>query len=383
MSKSKITFNKPYLCGNELKYIKDAVSRKHLSGNGYYTNKCQDYFETRYNFTKCLLTQSGTGALEMAATLLNIEPGDEVIIPSYTFTSTANAFILRGASVRFIDSRRDHPGMDENSIESLITEKTKAIVVVHYAGIACYMEEILKIAEKYNLYIVEDAAHAIDSHYHYLNPEKKSRPLGGIGHIGAFSFHETKNIISGEGGMITVNDPALVSRAEIIWEKGTDRAAFFRGEVDKYGWKDEGSSFLPSEITAAFLWAQIENLDFIQKKRLAIWETYQAQLSDWAKRKSVNTPFIPSYAENNAHMYYLVPESLKLRNHYIHELKKSGIEAIFHYQSLHSSTFFKNKHDGRELTESDRYSDCLMRLPLFVELTSDDQKRIIDTLKSL
>ena len=383
MSNISITFNKPYLCGNELNYITDAVSRKHLSGNGYYTKKCQDYFEARYNFTKCLLTQSGTGALEMAAMLLNIEPGDEVIIPSYTFTSTANAFISRGASIRFIDSRSDHPGMDEKSIRSLITEKTKAIVAVHYAGVACDMEAILKIAEEHELYVVEDAAHAIDSHYHYHESDKGSRPLGGIGHIGAFSFHETKNIISGEGGMITVNDPELVSRAEIIWEKGTDRAAFFRGEVDKYGWKDEGSSFLPSEITAAFLWAQIEELDAIQQKRKNIWETYQNQLSGWAKEKSVASPVIPAYAENNAHMYYLVADSLNHRNYLIRELKKSGIEAIFHYQSLHSSAYFEKKHDGRQLSQSERYSNCLLRLPLFVELTRDKQQHVIDALKSL
>lgn len=378
-----ISFNKPYLSGNELQYIKDTVKRSHLSGNGYYTKKCQKYLETRYSFKKCLLTHSGTGALEMAAILLNIKPGDEVIIPSYTFTSTANAFILRGASVKFIDSRSDHPGMDEHSIERLITDRTKAIVVVHYAGVACNMEVIMKIAERFNLYVVEDAAHSIDSYYHYSDKRIEPKPLGGIGHIGAFSFHETKNIISGEGGMITVNDPDLMSRAEIIWEKGTDRAAFSRGEVDKYGWKDEGSSFLPSEITAAFLWAQLENLDSIQDRRKEIWNTYQSKLSKWAKKQTIGTPEIPFYAENNAHMYYLIFHSLNQRDRYIRELNNLGIEAVFHYQSLHNSAFFKNKHDGRALTESNRYSDCLMRLPLFVELTIDQQTTIINTMKSL
>lgn len=381
--KNRISFNKPYFSGDELSYIKDAVARKHLSGNGYYTKLCQQFFETRYGFKKCLLTHSGTDALEMAAILLNIEPGDEVIIPSYTFTSTANAFLLRGASVRFADSRSDHPGMDENSVRSLITKHTKAIVVVHYAGVACDMEEIMRTAEEYDLYVVEDAAHAIDSHYHFSEKELGSRPLGGIGHIGAFSFHETKNLSSGEGGMITVNDPGLVNRAEIVWEKGTDRAAFSRGEVNKYGWKDMGSSFLPSEITAAFLWAQIENLDSIQNKRKMIWETYHHHLSEWAKKNSVATPVIPPYAENNAHMYYLVPESLEQRNNYIQELNKSGIDAIFHYQSLHNSTFFINKHDDRMLSESQRYSNCLMRLPFFVELSAEQQMVIINTLVRL
>lgn len=364
-----IGFNKPYLTGKELLYIKDAVESKKLSGNGKYSQLCHDFFEKRYGFQKCLLTTSCTDALEMSAILIDIQPGDEVIMPSYTFVSTANAFVLRGAKIVFCDSRADHPGMDEDAIEKLITNKTKAIVPVHYAGVACDMDKIMKIAAAHKLFVVEDAAQAIDSFYIY--PDGKRIPLGGIGHLAAFSFHETKNIISGEGGMLVINDERFKERAEIIWEKGTNRSQFFRGEVDKYGWVDIGSSFLPSEIIAAFLWAQLENLDDIQKIRKKHWDFYHHNFKNWSLENNINLPFIPDFATNNAHMFYLVCKDLQQRTELIDKLKSKGIMAVFHYLSLHKSPFYCSKHDGRELPNSDRYSDCLVRLPMFYELETD------------
>ena len=355
-------FNKAYLTGKETHYIYEAVNSGKLSGNGVFTKKCQAFFQDRYQFQKCLLTSSCTDALEMAAILAGIVPGDEVIMPSYTFVSTANAFVLRGATIVFADSRKDHPGIDEDRIESLITPKTKAIVPVHYAGVACDMDKIMAIAEKHNLLVIEDAAQAVDSFY-------KGRALGSIGHLAAFSFHDTKNIISGEGGMLVVNDPQFVKRAEIIWEKGTNRSAFFRGEVEKYGWVDIGSSFLPSEITAAFLWAQLENIDDIQSKRISHWNGYFQQLETWAKKMDIQLPFVPAYATNNGHMFYVACRNIDQRTALIASLAKDNILAVFHYLSLHKSPFYYAKHDGgRELTESDRYTDCLVRLPMFYEL---------------
>lgn len=361
----QIPFNKPYFTGKETDYIRDAVESGKISGNGKYTRLCQDYFTRTYGFGKSLLTSSCTDALEMAAILGCIEPGDEVIMPSFTFVSTANAFILRGAKIVFTDSRSDHPGMQEKEIEALITPRTKAIVVVHYAGVACDMDIVMDIAARHGLLVVEDAAQAIDAGY---TGKSGHRSLGSIGHLAAFSFHETKNIISGEGGMLTVNDASYHSRSEIIWEKGTNRSAFFRGEVDKYGWVDIGSSFLPSDIIAAFLWAQLENLKQIQDKRKTIWKAYDDALSNWAGEKGISLPRLPEYADNNAHMYYLVCSDLNQRSQLIAELKKKGIMAVFHYQSLHLSPFYKDKHDGRVLANCDHYSDCLLRLPLFYEL---------------
>lgn len=375
MNSFEIPFNKPYLTGKEAHYMYDAVYTGKLSGNGKYTQKCQKFFEEQYGFRKCLLTSSCTDALEMAAILLEIKPGDEVIMPSYTFVSTANAFILRGAHIRFVDSRPDHPGIDESKIEELINEKTKAIVVVHYAGVACNMDLVMDIANRYNLNVVEDAAQAIDSFY--LDKLGKMRPLGSIGHLAAFSFHETKNIISGEGGMLVVNDPAFENRAEIIWEKGTNRSAFFRGEIDKYGWVDIGSSFLPSEVVAAFLWAQLENIDKIQRRRLEIWNTYYEGLKEWAAINEIALPYIPEYASNNAHMFYLVCKSLEQRTALIEYLKSNGILAVFHYLSLHKSPYYISKHDGRDLPQSDRYSDCLVRLPMYFEV---NEKAVIEKL---
>ncbi|MBC7606942.1 MAG: dTDP-4-amino-4,6-dideoxygalactose transaminase [Burkholderiales bacterium] len=376
--KYTIPFNKPHLTGKETHYIYDAVSTGKLSGNGKYTQLCQNYLKERYGFGKCLLTTSCTDALEMAALLINIEAGDEVIMPSYTFVSTSNAFILRGAKIVFTDSRIDHPGMDEDSIEALITSKTKAIVPVHYAGVACDMDKIMALAEKYNLYVIEDAAQAIDSFY--TGKDGNKRPLGSIGHLAAFSFHETKNIISGEGGMLAVNDARFMDRAEIIWEKGTNRSAFFRGEVDKYGWVDLGSSFLPSELIAAFLWAQLENLDAIQTKRVALWNNYHSVLHNWAKSKGIQLPLVAENATNNGHMFYVVCKDLQQRTDLINHLKANEIMAVFHYLSLHKSPFYHARHDHRDLPQTDRYSDCLLRLPMFYDIDTETHEFIIKTL---
>ena len=370
-----IPFNKPYLTGKEMHYMYQAVYSGKISGNGMFTQKCQKYFEERYGFKKALLTTSCTDALEMCAMLADIKQGDEVIIPSYTFVSTALAFVRQGAKIVFSDSRSDHPGMDENKIEELITSKTKAIVPVHYAGIACDMDKIMFIANKYNLLVIEDAAQAIDSYY-------KGRPLGSIGHMAAFSFHETKNINSGEGGLLAINDARFTNRSEIIWEKGTNRAEFFRGEVNKYGWVDIGSSFLPSEIIAAYLWAQLENLDNIQRRRIEIWQQYYNGLREWAMRNDVALPVIPNYATNNGHMFYLVCKSGDQRDRIISHLKNNGIYAVFHYLSLHKSDYYKSFCTENNLYFSDNYTDCLVRLPMFYELTCEDVKKIVNTVRT-
>jgi dTDP-4-amino-4,6-dideoxygalactose transaminase len=356
----------------------DAVFNKHISGNGKYTKLCHQFFQNKYGFHKVLLTSSCTDALEMCALLLNIQTGDEVIMPSYTFVSTANAFILRGAKIVFADSYSHHPNMNADLMEELITPKTKAIVVMHYAGIANDMAKILSIAQKYNLYVIEDAAQCVDSYYIQDN---KKIPLGSLGHLAAFSFHETKNIISGEGGMLVINDSQFEKRAEILWEKGTNRSAFFRGEVDKYGWVDVGSSFLPSEIVAAFLYAQLEHLEDIQNKRLHIWQRYYEQLQPLASKGYFELPYIPQYATNNAHMFYLVCRSLEERTTLIQHLKNKGIQAVFHYLSLHTSPFYKDKHDGRALPNSDKFSDCLVRLPMYYDLTNEDVDFICEEIK--
>jgi dTDP-4-amino-4,6-dideoxygalactose transaminase len=360
-----IPFNKPYLTGKEAHYIYQAVYSGKLSGNGMFTKKCQQFFQERYGFSKCLLTTSCTDALEMAALLLDIQPGDEVIMPSYTFVSTANAFVLRGAKIVFADSSADSPNMDAEEIEALITTRTKAIVPVHYAGIACDMDKIMALAEKWGIFVVEDAAQAIDSYY-------RGRPLGGIGHLAAFSFHETKNIIAGEGGMLVINDPRFEKRAEIIWEKGTNRTAFFRGEVDKYGWVDVGSSFLPSEVVAAFLWAQLEHLEQIQEKRCQLWRHYQQALAPLASAGKLSLPHLPAYATNNAHMFYVVCNSSAEQERLLAHLKERGILAVFHYLSLHKSPFYTEKHDGRTLAWSDHYSERLVRLPMYFELKTEE-----------
>ena len=360
-----ILFNRPYLTGNEEKYIHEALASRKLCGNGEFTKRCQAFFEKRYGFKKALMTTSGTDALEMAAILTDVGPGDEVIIPSYTFVSTALAFIRCGAKVVFADSRADEPNLDASAIEALITPRTKVIVPVHYAGVACDMDAIMAIAEKYGLLVVEDAAHAIDA-YHF--GAKGRRPLGGIGHLGCFSFHETKNIIAGEGGLLVINDERFLRRAEIIWEKGTNRSEFFRGMVNKYGWCDIGSSFLPSELNTAFLWAQLEKLDEIQNERKRIWNRYAEALGQ---------PVIPAYAENNAHMFYKVFSCLAERTAFMDALKAKGVQTTFHYLSLHTSTYYAPKHDGRALPNCDRYADGLVRFPLYAGLKDEELETII------
>ena len=390
-----IDFNRPHLTGKEAHYMYQAVSKAKLSGNGDYTKKCQQFFEERYGFKKCLLTTSGTDALEMCAMLCDLKPGDEVVIPSYTFVSTALAFLREGAKVVFADSMKRNPNLDAEAIEALITPRTKVIVPVHYAGVACDMDRIMEIANRHNLLVVEDAAQAIDSYYisHRCcdgrfvpsgeNPRKEATtlPLGGIGHLAAFSFHETKNITAGgEGGLLVVNDERFIRRAEILWEKGTNRAEFFRGAVNKYGWGDMGSSFLPAEINAAFLWAQLENLDEIQSKRKSLWETYFKLLKPLADKGYFQLPDLPDYASNNAHMFYLVCRNLEERTNLIKFLKEHDIQAVFHYLSLHSSEFYRDKHDGRDLPECDRYMDTLVRLPMYYDLEIADVERVCKTI---
>ena len=384
-----IDFNRPHLTGKEAHYMYQAVSKGKLSGNGDFTKKCQQFFQDRYGFKKCLLTTSGTDALEMCAMLCDLKPGDEVIIPSYTFVSTALAFLREGAKVVFADSMKRNPNLDADTIESLITPRTKVIVPVHYAGMACDMDKIMEIANRHNLLVVEDAAQAIDSFY-TSNIKHQTLPLGGIGHLAAFSFHETKNITAGgEGGLLVVNDERFIRRAEILWEKGTNRAEFFRGAVNKYGWVDMGSSFLPAEINAAFLWAQLENLDEIQSKRKQLWNCYYERLSllgENLRKEAGVAPFklpdIPDYATNNAHMFYLVCRNLEERTALIKYLKEHDIQAVFHYLSLHSSEFYKNKHDGRELPECDRYMDTLVRLPMYYDLELEQVEKICETISS-
>lgn len=370
-----IPFNKPHLTGKEVHYIYEAVHSGKISGNGLFTKKCQDFFTTNFNFTKALMTTSCTDALEMTSLLMNIEPGDEIILPTFTFVSTANAFVLRGAKLVFVDSLSTEPNMDVHAIEALITTKTKAIVVVHYAGVACDMDVVMQLSKKYNLYVVEDAAQAIDAYY-------KGQPLGGIGDFGAFSFHETKNIIAGEGGLLVVNNKKYVDRSEIIWEKGTNRSAFFRGETDKYGWVDIGSSFLPSELISAFLFAQLENLKEIQHKRLTLWERYNEKLSVLAKEGLLRLPFIPAYATNNAHMFYVICRSLEDRTELMKHLKDNNILSVFHYLSLHASPYFTDKHDGRQMELADQYAEKLLRLPLYYDLTIEEHEHVCNSILS-
>ena len=391
-----IHFNRPYMTGKETEYIRQAVQDGKISGNGEFTRRCQDYFEKRYGFRKCLLTTSCSDALEMAAILTDVGPGDEVIVPSYTFVSSALAFVRQGATLVFADSRSDHPGIDEDAIESLVTPRTKVIVVVHYAGVACDMDKVMAVANRHDLLVVEDAAQAIDSFYEGgmgaeggMDAVGKKRPLGSIGHLAAFSFHETKNIISGEGGLLVVNDARFVRRAEIIWEKGTNRAEFFRGEVNKYGWVDTGSSFLPTEIVSAFLWAQLEHLDEIQAERKRLWDRYLDFFTELKKSNpaldGLKLPVIPGYATNNAHMFYLLFPDLAKRGEFIAQMKARDILTVFHYLPLHSSAFYRKYREThrpmvddatRRLPNCDRYADTLVRLPMYCGLAPDQEKVI-------
>lgn len=359
-----IPFNKPFLIGRELDYIKEAVASGKISGNGAFTARCHRFFETTQGFRKVLLTSSCTDALELAALLLDLKPGDEVIMPSYTFVSTANAFVLRGAVPVFADSEACTPNIDPDSVAGLISPRTKAIVVVHYAGISCDMGALQRIAAEHRIPIVEDAAHAVDSFYN-------RRRLGSLGNLAAFSFHETKNIISGEGGMLAVNDPALVARAEILWEKGTNRVAFSRGEVDKYNWVDVGSSFLPSEVIAAFLFAQLEELPRIQAKRISLWHAYRERLYEAASRYGFALPHVPPYATVNGHLFYLVCPSRRARDGLIGRLGENGVLAVFHYLPLHESPYYSGLFRPTRLPNAEHFKDCLVRLPLFYELSLD------------
>lgn len=377
----KIAFNRPFLTGNEINYINDVLSGGKICGNGVYTQKCQNFFKERLGSIKCLLTTSCTDALEMCAMLADIKPGDEVIVPSYTFVSTALAFTRQGARVIFADSLTSHPCVDPESVERLITPKTKAVVVVHYAGVACDMDVFKRIAREHNLLLIEDAAQAVDSYY--LSKDdiskkdvskedagKEGCPLGSIGDLAAFSFHETKNIQCGEGGLLSINNPSLVRRAEILWEKGTNRAEFFRGEINKYGWVDTGSSFLPNEYTAAFLWAQLEQMTQIQQRRKELWNRYYNNLYG---KTPLKMPFLPYYATNNAHMFYVTTQTPAERTALIQHLKDNGINAVFHYLSLHKSKFaVDNGMGGANLPMADYYTDCLVRLPLFGALTGQE-----------
>ncbi len=370
-----MVFNKPFLTGDEEKYIKEAIASGKISGNGKFTKACHLLLQEYYGYKKCLLTTSCTDALEMAAILADIEPGDEVIIPSYTFVSTANAFLLRGATIVFADSMHEHPNIDPDQIEKLVTGKTKAIVPVHYAGVACDMDAILKLAFKYNLLVIEDAAQAINA-YH------RGKPLGGIGHFGAISFHDTKNIIAGEGGLLLVNDERFRQRAEIVWEKGTNRSAFLRGEVDKYGWTDIGSSFLPSELTAAFLYAQLLRKNEIQSKRKHFWELYHESLLPLETKGFICLNRIPGYARHNYHIFYFVTKDGETRNQLLDYLKANDIEATFHYLQLHKSDYFLHDHDMVHLGNADKFTDCLIRLPLYADLMDDDVNRVCELVKA-
>lgn len=357
-----IPFNKPYMTGKELWYISQAHASGHLAGDGQFTEKCNAWLEQRTGAQKALLTHSCTAALEMTAILADIQPGDEVIMPSYTFVSTANAFVLRGATPVFVDIRPDTLNINETKIEAAITPRTKAIVPVHYAGVGCEMDTIMDIARRHNLLVIEDTAQGIMSTY-------KGRPLGSIGHMAALSFHETKNIISGEGGALLINDPRFVERAEIIREKGTNRSQFFRGQVDKYTWVDIGSSYLPGEILAAFLWAQMEEADSITKRRLEIWANYHQWFTNLENVGKVRRPVVPKECTHNAHMYYLLFPDLAKRTAFIDQLKSRGIHSVFHYIPLHSAPC--GQIIGRPygtMTNTDKASNCLVRLPLWLGL---------------
>lgn len=372
----RIPFNRPFIVGKELYYIAQAVQLGHLAGNGAFTKKCESWMEEHFRAKKVLLTHSCTAALEMAAILADIQPGDEVILPSYTFVSTANAFALRGASLRFVDIREDTLNLNECLIEAAITEKTKAIVPVHYAAVGCEMDSIMAIADEHNLLVIEDAAQGVNATY-------KGQHLGAIGHLGCYSFHETKNYISGEGGALVINDERFIERAGNIREKGTNRSQFFRGEVDKYTWVDIGSSYLPSELVAAFLYAQLEEADTINNRRRYIWRTYYDTLLPLQDKGLLRLPFIPNECGHNAHMFYLILPTEEIRNGLIEFLKKEGVHSVFHYIPLHKSPMGMRLGSGKErLTVTEQISSCIVRLPCYFELESVDQNNIIGLIKS-
>jgi len=373
----KVPFNRPHMTGKELFYIAEAHSNHMLAGDGPFTKKCHEWLEVKTGAKKALLTHSCTAALEMAAILADIQPGDEVIMPSYTFVSTANAFVLRGGVPVFVDIRPDTLNIDETLIEAAITAKTKAIVPVHYAGVACEMDIIMGIANRHNLMVIEDAAQGVLARY-------KGRSLGSIGHLGCYSFHETKNIISGEGGALLINDPALAERAEIVREKGTNRSKFFRGQVDKYTWVDIGSSYLPGEIIAAFLWPQMQEVEAITAQRLAIWNRYHAAFEVIEQSGRLRRPIIPTGCEHNAHMYYLLLRDLAERTAFITAMKEEEINCVFHYVPLHSSP--AGQRYGKVFGDpvvTNLTSARLVRLPLYVGLTESQQTRVIEVLEKV
>lgn len=364
-----IPFNKTYLTGLEKKYLDEVLLSGKYSGNGEFTRRCQNFLEKKFGFRKTLLTTSCTDALELSALLIDLRPGDEVILPSYTFVSTANAFALRGAKLVFADSEMNHPNIDAQAIEALVTERTRAIIPVHYGGQACAMDDIMGVAGQRNIWVIEDAAQAIDA-------PCGNKYLGGVGHLGAFSFHDTKNISSGEGGALIINHEPFIKRAEILWEKGTNRSAFFRGEVDKYGWVDVGSSFLPSELIAGFLSAQLEGMEKIQAMRMQAWNEYAKLLAPLAQKEILLMPVRP----HNAHLFFIVCRSLDERTGLITHLKANGVSSVFHYLSLHKSPYFAGKHDGRQLRNADRFTDCLLRLPMYAGLETTAVGRICELI---
>lgn len=368
-----IPFNKPYLTGRESRYVDEVISLGRLAGNGVFTKKCHERIRTEYGFQHPFLTTSATSALEMAALLADLQPGDEVILPSFTFVATATPFALRGAKLIFVDSQPDHPNMDVAQLEQLISPKTKVIVAMHYAGMACDMDTIMALADQHKLLVIEDAAHSIGSFYN-------GRALGTIGHLAAFSFHETKNISSGHGGMLAINDERFLERAAILWERGTNRNAYESGQVDAYSWHDHGSNFYPSEITSAFLLAQLEDRTFIETERARIWNTYDHELKP-LENNGYQLPKVADFQTNNHHIFYLVCPSMQRRAQLIEHLSKCGILAVFHYTSLHSSAFMRAQgHPIPTLANADFFSEHLVRLPLFVGLTEMEQRSIIDAV---
>jgi dTDP-4-amino-4,6-dideoxygalactose transaminase len=366
-----IPFNKPHLTGKETEYINDAINSGKIAGDGKYTKACEAFFENRYGFPKTYLTTSCTHAIELAALLIDIKPGDEVIIPSYTFVSSANPFILRGAKVVFVDSSPNSPSMDVDLVEALITPLTKAILAVHYGGIPCDIQKLRTIADNHNLFLIVDAAQTLDSYYH-------DKPVGSFGHLSAFSFHETKNITCGEGGLLVINDDSFIERAEILREKGTNRSSFMRGEVNRYNWVDVGSSYIPSDILAAYLFAQLECLDDIQQRRLAIWEKYYLSLKTLQTNHKIKLPYLPKGVKHNAHTFYFTCNSLQIRQNFITFMNENGVQVQFHYLPLHNSPYYKDHHGNRELPMADHYYNCLVRLPLFYDMTDDNIQTVTE-----
>ena len=371
---SRIPFNRPFLVGKETEYIEQAVRSQQIAGNGEFTQKCHAFFKERYGFKEAFLTSSCTDALEMTALLANLGPGDEVIMPSYTFVSTANAFVLRGAKIVFADCATESPHIAPSEIQALINDRTRAVVVMHYGGLACDLDPIIASLQGRDIMLIEDAAHGIESFY-------RGQPLGRIGAVGTFSFHETKNVISGEGGLLVVNDESLIERAEILWDKGTNRAAFMRGEVPKYEWVDVGSSFLPSDILAAYLYAQLEAIETIQAQRVKLWHAYADRLRNLVEEGYFAIPVVPDYATVNGHLFYITLDSQRTRDALIETFGRHSVKAVFHYLPLHASPFYRTRHDGRVLENTDRYAQCLLRLPLFYDMQDQELLEVCDIVE--